>query len=108
VSGAASLSYEDIARIGSAVGRVSSMLGSILALVRTNGETDESIAIAALCEKAGFLSDRCAIALGNHGTFGSWEEWAEESEELIQTDPEFKQFMQGATTGIAGQVDDET
>lgn len=71
----AKLSESDRQQIGSDVGRVSSLILSMLQISR-NMDANEAAAIEALCEKAGTIADRCAVALGDIATYGSWEEWA--------------------------------
>ena len=68
-------SQNDLEQIGSDVGRVSSLIYSILHVSR-NMDADEGAAIDALCEKAGTIADRCAVALGDVPACGSWESWA--------------------------------
>ena len=68
-------SQNDLEQIGSDVGSVSSLIYSILHISR-NMDADEAAAIDALCEKAGTIADRCAVALGDVPACGSWESWA--------------------------------
>ncbi len=68
-------SQNDLEQIGSDVGRVSSLIYSMLHVSR-NMDAEEAASIEALCEKAGAIADRCAVALGNIPVFGSWERWA--------------------------------
>ena len=68
-------SQNDLEQIGSDVGRVSSLIYSMLHVSR-NMDAEEAVSIEALCEKAGTIADRCAVALGDIPACGSWERWA--------------------------------
>ncbi|MGP1676195.1 MAG: hypothetical protein ACTS6J_03450 [Burkholderiales bacterium] len=68
-------SQNDLEQIGSDVGRVSSLIYSMLHVSR-NMDAEEAASIEALCEKAGTIADRCAVALGDIPACGSWERWA--------------------------------
>ena len=73
------LSEADLEKIGGDIYQVTNMIHSILrALRQTAGDDlpDVVPGIEALCEKAGFISDRCARALGEIQVCGPWEEWA--------------------------------
>lgn len=71
-------SQNDLEQIGSDVGQVSSLINSILHTARSM-DAEEAPGIEALCEKAGVIADRCAVALGDIPTHGSWESWAEQN-----------------------------
>lgn len=71
-------SQNDLEQIGSDVGRVSSLIYSILHVSR-NMDAEEASSIEALCEKAGTIADRCAVALGDIPACGSWETWARQN-----------------------------
>ena len=82
------VSESDIEHVGSDMGRVASMIHSILGLAKQM-ERDDLAGIEALCEKAGTLADRCAVALGDVPVCGAWENW---------TDLEWPDTARGAET----------
>ena len=69
------LGVEDLERIGTDLTEVCILIHTLLKSVRTT-DSDERWASAAACEKAGFLADRSAQALGQSWYMGSWEAWA--------------------------------
>lgn len=80
-------SQNDLEQIGSDVGRVSSLIYSILHVSR-NMDAEEAPGIEALCEKAGTIADRCAVALGDIPVCGSWERWAEQDRPGVEAEAE--------------------
>ncbi|MDD5177377.1 MAG: hypothetical protein PHQ05_13245 [Sterolibacterium sp.] len=70
------MSALNVEQLGGDMARVSTLINSIMRLTQILSNDDLS-SIEALCAKAGFLADRCAISLGHIPTRGSLEEWAE-------------------------------
>ena len=69
------LSESHLAQIKHDVGTIASLLNSALGLLDEITRDDPS-GIAALCQKAGFLADRCSDVLGDITTRGpSLEKW---------------------------------
>lgn len=71
----AELTESDLERISCDIATVTGLISSILDLVKEINEVDVG-GIQALCEKAGYLSDRCAQGLGQPVFCGSLESWA--------------------------------
>lgn len=69
------LSESDLERIALDIATVTSLIKSIQNLAKQITKADVG-GIEAMCEKAGFISDRCAQALGEIAFCGSWEAWA--------------------------------
>jgi len=72
---AVKLSESDLERIAQDISEVTCLINSIRNLAKEITEVDVA-GIEALCEKAGFMSDRCAEALGEPSFCGSLEKWA--------------------------------
>lgn len=70
------LSKDELDAIRWEVGAVSNTIYEVLCAIRALEDCDAKAGIEALCEKAGYLSDRCAIDLCGVPRFGTWEEWA--------------------------------
>lgn len=69
------LSKKDLEHIGAEIVQAASLIYSILGIARETA-IGHSAAVEALCEKAGFIADRCAVALGEIPVCGDWESWA--------------------------------
>ena len=72
----AKLSESDLERIARDIGEVTCLINSIRNLAKKITKVDVA-GIEALCEKAGFMSDRCAEAMGEIPFCGSLEKWAQ-------------------------------
>lgn len=73
----AKLSENDLERITHDLGSIIGLICSISKLTKNMASDEYTVGIEALCEKAGFLADRCAEAVGYPAMYGSWEGWAQ-------------------------------
>jgi hypothetical protein len=78
-------SQNDLEKFGEDAGRVSSLIYAILRVSRTL-DSHKAPGLEALSEKAGFIADRLAVALGDMPMFGSWENWAGQNRPAVEAE----------------------
>ena len=70
------LSERDLKQIKSDVYAAGLIFESILQLAKETDSEFNSIAVGALCEKGGYLTDRCLSLFDTPGIHGTFEGWA--------------------------------